>query len=79
VDAALWVGVVLPAGTPATIVDKLDREVVRLLGDETIKKRLNELGTDPSPLSQQAFVERIQKDASRYKAVAEQAGIAIER
>jgi tripartite-type tricarboxylate transporter receptor subunit TctC len=78
VDAALWVGMFVPAGTPASIVDKIDQEVARLLKDDTVKKRLNELGTDPSPMSQQAFVERIQKDAARYKEVAEQAGIVIE-
>ncbi|MCX7311317.1 MAG: tripartite tricarboxylate transporter substrate binding protein [Alphaproteobacteria bacterium] len=78
IDAALWVGLFAPGGTPAAIVDKIDQELGLILKDEAVRKRLNDLGTEPSPISQQAFVQQIRTDAARYHKVAEQAGIKIE-
>lgn len=79
VDAALWVGLFAPAGTPAPIVDQLDREVARILKDETVRQRLNALGTEPVAIRQAAFTERIRTDAARYLRIIQQTGIRIDR
>src|SRR5262245_16598849 len=78
VDAALWVGLFAPAGTPPAIVQRLDTEVARILQDATVRKRLNDLGTEASAISQGAFAERIRLDAARYLKVIEQTGIRVE-
>src|SRR5215813_12763067 len=78
VDAALWVGLFAPAGTPAPIVSRLDAEVGRILQDAAVRKRLNDLGTEASPLGQAAFAERIRRDADRYAKIIEQVGIRVE-
>ena len=78
VDAALWVGLFVPQGTPAAIVNRLDSAVARILQDATVRQRLNELGTDALPLSQGAFVDRIRLDAARYLRIIEQTGIRAE-
>jgi tripartite-type tricarboxylate transporter receptor subunit TctC len=79
VDAALWVGLFVPAGTPAAIVTRLDNQVRRILEDAGVRKRLNELGTEASAFSQGAFVERIRLDAARYSRIIEQTGIRVEQ
>jgi tripartite-type tricarboxylate transporter receptor subunit TctC len=71
IDMALWVGLFAPAGTPVTIVDKLDTEATKVLKTEDLRKQLNALGTDTSPLSQAAFAKRIRDDAGRYAIVIE--------
>jgi len=78
IEAALWVGLFAPAGTASAIVNRLDTEVTRILQQQDFRKRLNDLGTDPSPLSQAAFVERISSDAERYAKIIAQAGIQIQ-
>ncbi len=78
VDAALWVALFAPAGTPQAIVERLDHEVLRILKDETIRKRLNAVGTEASGISQKAFVERIRVDAARYLDIIKQTGIRID-
>jgi tripartite-type tricarboxylate transporter receptor subunit TctC len=78
VDAALWVGLFVPAGTPAAIVDRLDTETTRLLHDPEVRKRLNAAGTEPFPLSQAAFVQRIRTDAERYTKIIQQTGIRVQ-
>src|SRR5262245_33337908 len=79
VDAALWVALFAPTGTPQAIVDRLDQEVLRILKDEAVRKRLNTLGTEASGISQKAFVERIRSDAARYSDVIKQTGIKAEQ
>jgi tripartite-type tricarboxylate transporter receptor subunit TctC len=78
VDAALWVGLFAPAGTPAPIVARLEAEVARILKDEAVRKRLNALGTEASSLGQVAFVERIRVDADRYSKIIQQTRVKVE-
>jgi tripartite-type tricarboxylate transporter receptor subunit TctC len=75
VDAALWVGLFAPTGTPAAIVSRLDAEMVKILADQTVRQRLNAAGTDPHPLSGDAFVQRIDLDARRYARIIQQLGL----
>jgi tripartite-type tricarboxylate transporter receptor subunit TctC len=77
VDAALWVGLFVAAGTPAAITTRLDRELARILKDATVRKRLNDLGTEASPLGPAAFAERIRVDAARYQSIIDRVGIHV--
>jgi len=75
IDAALWVGLFAPAGTPPAIVDRLDVVTSQILRMEDLRKQLNVLGTDPLPLSQAAFAARIKSDSARYALVIEKTGL----
>jgi tripartite-type tricarboxylate transporter receptor subunit TctC len=75
VDAALWVGLFAPAGTPATIVDQLDSQVRKVLQAPDVRAQLNTVGTDPSPISQAAFVQRIKADAAHYSRIIQSIGL----
>jgi tripartite-type tricarboxylate transporter receptor subunit TctC len=77
VDAGLTIGLYVPAGTPADIIARLDAEVLKILKDETLRKRFNELGMEVSPISQAALVERIRSEAARYKTIIEQTGVKL--
>jgi tripartite-type tricarboxylate transporter receptor subunit TctC len=78
VDAALWVALFAPAGTPQSIVDRLDKEVLGILQNADVRKRLNSLGTEAAGISQKAFVDRIKRDAARYLRIIEQTGIKVD-
>jgi tripartite-type tricarboxylate transporter receptor subunit TctC len=77
IDAAVYVGIYAPAGTPPAIVSRIEAEVTRLLVDEDIKKRFNDVGADVTIYTGQAFADRIKIDAARYKSVVDQVGIKI--
>jgi tripartite-type tricarboxylate transporter receptor subunit TctC len=79
VDAALWVGLWAPAGTPAAIVNRLDEDMQKILKDDTVRARLNQLGTEASPISQDAFAKRIRLDADRYSKIIQQTGVKVDR
>ena len=75
IDAALWVGLFAPAGTPAAIVDRLDAEATSVLHSTDMQRQLAAIGTDPSAISQAAFAERIKADAARYAVVIQKTGL----
>jgi tripartite-type tricarboxylate transporter receptor subunit TctC len=75
IDAALWVGLFAPAGTPAPIVNRLDAEAIGVLRSAEMQKQLAAIGTDSSPISQAAFAQRIKADAARYAVVIEKTGL----
>ena len=49
VEAAAWQGLVVPAGTPKEIVDKLSAELQKAINAPTVRTRLLELGVEPTP------------------------------
>jgi tripartite-type tricarboxylate transporter receptor subunit TctC len=75
IDAALWVGLFAPAGTSPAIVDRLDAEVSKILRLTDVQRQLNAVGTDASPISQAAFVQRIKADAARYSLIIQRTGL----
>ena len=54
-DYSLWVGLFAPAGTPADIVDKINREFQRLLRDPEVKERMTTLGAEAMLMSLAEF------------------------
>jgi tripartite-type tricarboxylate transporter receptor subunit TctC len=77
VEAGLNLGLYVPADTPAAIVSRLDAELLRILRDDGLRKRFNELGMEASPISQAALAERIRSEAARYKTIIEQTGVKL--
>lgn len=54
-DYNLWVGLFAPAGTPADVVDKINRDVQRVLAMPDVKERMAALGAEPMPMSPAEF------------------------
>ena len=54
-DYNLWVGLFAPAGTPADVVDKINRDVQRVLAMPDVNERMAALGAEPMPMSPAEF------------------------
>jgi len=50
-EVSVWHGLYAPKGTPAPIVERLNRALVAALRDETISRRFADLGTAPVPVA----------------------------
>jgi tripartite-type tricarboxylate transporter receptor subunit TctC len=77
-EATPWFGVLAPAGTPKEIIDKLNSEIVAILGMPSVKERLLEQGAEPVGDAPEHFVEVIEADLTKWAALIEKAGISID-
>ena len=74
-EASLWQGYVMPAGTPAAIIAKANREVTAALNDAAVRAALTEQGVEPEPGPPQALGDRMRADVVKWHDVIVSAGI----
>jgi tripartite-type tricarboxylate transporter receptor subunit TctC len=72
-----WVGVLVPAGTPRMITDRLHREITRLLGTEETSRRLLALGFDSILSTPEEFSRRIKAELVAWRKLIDAAGIQV--
>jgi tripartite-type tricarboxylate transporter receptor subunit TctC len=75
IDIALWYGVVVPGGTPAPIVQRLNAELVKILDMPDVRKNLGEQGADLQGGSAEDFGTFMRNESARWSVVVKQAGI----
>jgi tripartite-type tricarboxylate transporter receptor subunit TctC len=69
-----WVGVFLPAGTPAAIAQKLNAAVNRALESPDVRERLAANAFDPVGGSQQQFAEYVKAEIKKWAKVVRDTG-----
>ena len=68
-DVSLWMGLLVPARTPADIVDKLAQETARILNEPTMRAKLEEQGAEPAYRSPAAFSAFIADETKRFNQI----------
>jgi tripartite-type tricarboxylate transporter receptor subunit TctC len=66
----IWVGVFAPAGTPAAIVDRLNREINAVAASAELSPVLEPDGTLPEAISPAVFASRIKTELGQWKQIA---------
>jgi tripartite-type tricarboxylate transporter receptor subunit TctC len=74
-DLYTWFGMFAPAGTPAEIVARLQREVVAGLKAPDVLERFAAVGAEPVGSTPAEFVERIRSDAAKWGEVIRTANV----
>jgi tripartite-type tricarboxylate transporter receptor subunit TctC len=77
-DIKSWVGILVPAGTPKPIVDKLAAEIGRILAMSDVKARLEEQGQDPFIQTPSQFSALIAADREKYASIIRAAHIKLD-
>jgi tripartite-type tricarboxylate transporter receptor subunit TctC len=68
-EAMPWLGLVAPAGTPPAVVDRIHREVAKVLEDPEIKERFKGWGLDIIGNSPAEFTTFLSRDITQWKKV----------
>ena len=76
--ADIITGFMLPAGTPAPVVELLHREVVRVMAMPDVKEKLLSMGFDPVAGTPGEFAEWIRSEIPRWGKVIRDAGITMQ-
>lgn len=71
-------GIVAPAKTPAPIVNRLNKEIVRVLNSAEVKERLANGGIEVVGNSPEEFAAAIKADMARIRKLVKEAGIRAE-
>jgi len=79
VDAVLWSGIFVPKATPPAVVNKLERELMRVARLPDIVARLKLIGIDAVGNTSDEFAKILAADIARWGAVAKAANIKIEQ
>ena len=74
-EAAAWIGFFAPARTPAEVTARLQDHLRAVLQLPDVAQRTTELGALPPGLTPEAFAAFAQRDAERWRSLAESANI----
>lgn len=77
-DASSWNGILVPAGTPRAIVDRLNAELVRILKTPNVLERLAQDGAVPVPSTPEEFTVLIKSEITKWAKVVKAANIRID-
>jgi tripartite-type tricarboxylate transporter receptor subunit TctC len=73
-----WWGVLVPAGTPKPVIDKLNADLVKVLAMPDVKEKFAALGVEPMSSTPDQFGQWIQAETARYAKLIKEAGIRAE-
>jgi hypothetical protein len=74
-ESFAWFGLLVPKGTPKSIVDRLHSEVVKIMSDPAVQKRMIDIGADPVYTSQAEFKALISSEVIKWRNLIKEAGI----
>jgi tripartite-type tricarboxylate transporter receptor subunit TctC len=75
VVASGWYGFMAPAATPQPIVDRLQAEIIRVLGDPEVKQKLVVQGLEARPGKAAEFGKFIDDETRKWGEVIRAAGL----
>jgi tripartite-type tricarboxylate transporter receptor subunit TctC len=77
-DAVIWLGIMAPAGTPKTVVDRVNAEVRKVLARADIKDAWKKQGAETMDMSPEKFGEFLRGDIEKWAKVVKDAGIKVD-
>ena len=77
-DVTIWYGVLAPAGTPAPVVERLNREINAVMSTEEMKKRMQADGAEAKPTSAAEFAALIRHDMAKWAPVVKASGATLD-
>lgn len=74
-DLSGWIGLFAPAGTPATVVERLNAEVTRVMQMPEVRDRFRDLGAEPGPMKPAEYTAWVQGEVNKWTKLAREAGL----
>lgn len=61
-----WFALMAPAGTPKAVIDKIQRDVVKMLQSADVRSRLDQLGMDPIGSTPAEFARQLKQETEQW-------------
>lgn len=75
VDMGVWFGLMAPANTPKSVIDRLNTEMQAVLAMPDVRRKLTEAGVNVSPGTPGEFAAFVQRETGRYRTIVQAANI----
>jgi tripartite-type tricarboxylate transporter receptor subunit TctC len=74
-DASLWLALMAPAGTPAPVIERLNREIITAVSSKDTAETLDKNGAEPITSTPAQLAAMIQDGVAKYAKVVKDANI----
>jgi tripartite-type tricarboxylate transporter receptor subunit TctC len=76
-EAIQWVGVLAPAGTPRPVIDRLNKEINRIIHLPDVVAVLDKQGVSPTGSTPEEFQALISREINQWRDIAREANIKL--
>lgn len=76
-DTSIFMGLAVRSDTPPAIVNKLHREVAKVLALPEVSERIKQLGMEPNGSTPADSLARVKREREQYRPIVEAAGIRV--
>lgn len=73
-----WVGIWVPAGTPAAVITKLREELDRAAASPDVREKLRTAGFEGSSMGGEAFAAYVRRELDKWAKVVKEVGVKVE-
>ncbi len=77
-EVNVWFGMQLPAGTPKPLVERMNRDIVRVLKEPEVIKKFRDQGVEVIASTPAAFSQLLQSEVTKWTQVIRDANIRVE-
>ena len=77
-EAALWLGLFAPAGTPKPIIDRLNKEIFAIVATPDFKSAMEKNGADAVHNTTEQFANLVKIEAGKYGNIVKKLGIKLD-
>ena len=77
-DVTAWHGIVVPAGTPRPIVERLNREIVKVMASPEVEEGFRRQGLDVMRETPAQMTARVKSETALWSKIIKDAGIKAE-
>jgi tripartite-type tricarboxylate transporter receptor subunit TctC len=72
-----WWALMAPAGTPKPVIEKVQRDVVKMLQSAEVRARLDQLGMDPIGSSPAEFARQLRQESEQWAKIVRERGLQV--
>lgn len=73
-----WIGLMAPAGTPADIIQLIQREAAEAMRDPAVSKRMNDMGVMPGGNTPAEFAAYLANERQTYRTLSAKTGLKVD-
>jgi tripartite-type tricarboxylate transporter receptor subunit TctC len=76
-DYSTWYGLLVPAGTPQPVIDRIHAQMMKVLASPEVKGKFGTQGVDPAPSTPQEFKAYLRSEVAKWASVIKASGARV--